>query len=278
MNHTLDTSHGRLVYQESGSGPPIIFLHGVLSNANTWRKIIPQLAENYRCIVPTLPLGAHTVPIYAQEPITGLVIAAMLEDMVDHLQLDHFTLIGNDTGGAYAQIYTAQYPTRVSHLILTNCDAFDVFPPPVFASLQSAIKIPWVQHAMALTFHSAWFSKSKYVLGRLSKTLDGQTIQQQYLQTFMQYRHVRNDFKQAVLGWEPHHTLEAAEALVTFTNPVLVLWGEADTDLFPMALGQRIAGIFPNARLITVPEALTYIQEDAPEAFVKHIRHFLTPM
>jgi pimeloyl-ACP methyl ester carboxylesterase len=57
------SSQGRLRYFEAGTGPPIVFLHGLLVNANLWRKVVATLSREFRCVALDLPLGSHTLPM-----------------------------------------------------------------------------------------------------------------------------------------------------------------------------------------------------------------------
>jgi pimeloyl-ACP methyl ester carboxylesterase len=53
---------GTISYRESGEGPPIVFVHGLLVDGLLWRKVTPLLEDSFRCIVPDLPLGSHPAP------------------------------------------------------------------------------------------------------------------------------------------------------------------------------------------------------------------------
>lgn len=275
MDKKVVLEQGTIVYQELGTGLPLIFLHGTLSNANTWRHVIQPLSRHFRCIVPTLPLGAHTIPIHATRPITSDYITEMLRQFADALHLEQFALLGNDTGGAYAQIFTAAYPDRVSHLMLSNCDAFEVFPPKLFALLPFTVRLPGFINLMALAMRSPALAKSKLILGALTKTLDGKTMQALYLNRFIEDARIRQDCKQLVLGWNKQDTLNAVHALKKFQKPVLVLWGLEDTDLFPLSLGERVANIFTDVHFQPIEGSSTYIQEDRPDALIHHVQTFL---
>jgi pimeloyl-ACP methyl ester carboxylesterase len=61
--HELDLPQGRLRYFEAGTGSPIVFLHGLLVNANLWRKVVATLSPEVRCVALDLPLGSHTLPM-----------------------------------------------------------------------------------------------------------------------------------------------------------------------------------------------------------------------
>ena len=63
--HVLDLPGGRLAYHDVGSGPTLVFVHGLLVNANLWRKLVERLAPDFRCVVLDLPLGSHILPLRA---------------------------------------------------------------------------------------------------------------------------------------------------------------------------------------------------------------------
>jgi pimeloyl-ACP methyl ester carboxylesterase len=56
----VETSAGPIEYTATGGdGPVLVFLHGLLMNETVWRKVIPALSGEYRCVLPVLPLGGH---------------------------------------------------------------------------------------------------------------------------------------------------------------------------------------------------------------------------
>ena len=55
--------------------------------------------------------------------------AKVVLDFLARLDLHDVVLVGNDTGGAVSQFVIDEDPTRIGRLVLTNCDAFDTFPP-----------------------------------------------------------------------------------------------------------------------------------------------------
>jgi len=59
----VELAPGTIRYRERGTGEPIVFVHGLLVNGDLWRKVVPQLADRYRCITPDLPLGSHEIPM-----------------------------------------------------------------------------------------------------------------------------------------------------------------------------------------------------------------------
>src|SRR3954470_1750881 len=140
---TVDLPAGTIEYRERGSGAPIVFAHGVGVNGDLWRKVAPELAEaGHRCIVPDLPLGAHSIPLSGEPDMSLPGLADILASFVDALGLHEAVLVANDTGGAITQAYIGRNPERLAGLVLTSCDAFDRYPPPAVASLKLLSRVP----------------------------------------------------------------------------------------------------------------------------------------
>src|SRR5262245_48868866 len=136
----LDLPGGRLRCFQAGEGPPIVFVHGVLVNANLWRKVVARLAPEHRCVALDLPLGSHELVAGpdADHSLPGL--AGLVLDAIAALGLDDVTLVGNDTGGAICQVAVTERPDRIGRLVLTSCDYRENCPPPAFQVLVEAAR------------------------------------------------------------------------------------------------------------------------------------------
>jgi len=87
-----------------GTGPTLVFVHGLLANHLLWSRVIPPLISHFRCIAPDLPLGAHSHPFPPDADISPLGVARLIADFLEALDLQEVTLISNDTGGAMCQL------------------------------------------------------------------------------------------------------------------------------------------------------------------------------
>ena len=132
----LDLPGGRLRCFEAGKGAPIVFVHGLLVNANLWRKVVAKLSPDFRCIALDLPLGSHTLPMPENADLSVYALAALIADAIEELGLEDVTLVGNDTGGALCQVVVTRRPERIGRLVLTSCDYRDDFPPAMFGYLR----------------------------------------------------------------------------------------------------------------------------------------------
>ena len=111
-----------------GSGPPVVFLHGVLMNGTLWSEIVEGLRDRYRCIVPELPFGAHATPMPVDADRRLESLARMVAGLLAELDLRNVTLVCNDWGGAQLAVRPGG-SDRVANLVLVSCEAFDNYPP-----------------------------------------------------------------------------------------------------------------------------------------------------
>src|SRR5215467_16112499 len=76
---------GIIRYRERGQGSPIVFVHGLLTNGDLWRKVVPLLAREHRCITPDWPLGSHEIPLQPtadlSTPGLGALVAAFITEV-----------------------------------------------------------------------------------------------------------------------------------------------------------------------------------------------------
>src|SRR5438874_13818789 len=88
---------GTIRYRERGTGEPVVFVHGLLVNGDLWRKVVPELSKDFRCIVPDLPLGSHEQAVNPNADLSPYGMAKLIADFIAALDLDDVTLVGNDT-------------------------------------------------------------------------------------------------------------------------------------------------------------------------------------
>ncbi|ULE32359.1 alpha/beta fold hydrolase [Mycobacterium sp. IDR2000157661] len=259
----------RVVGPEDTAHPPVVFVHGILVDSRLWDRVADGLAQRgYRCYLPTWPLGSHTVPVNTGVRLTPHSVAAMVRDFLVALDLSDVTLVGNDTGGGLCQLVVDEFGDRVGRLVLTNCDAFDKFPPfPfdfVFALLRGPVSIKLLFEHMRLT--ALRHSPLGYgLLARPDKRLTAS-----WLEPGRTDVRIRRDLAALLRAVRKTDLTDVATRLPRFTKPVCVVWGQRDRSFTP-SLGRRLAGLFPNSTLIEVPNARTFVSLDAPDAVIDTI-------
>ncbi|MEU4251724.1 alpha/beta fold hydrolase [Amycolatopsis sp. NPDC026612] len=272
--HRVRVPAGELRYCERGTGAPVVFVHGVLTNAELWRKVVPDVAAaGFQCLAPDLPLGSHDIPMRADADLSPVGQADVIADFLDALDLHDVTLVANDTGGALTQILLSQRPERVGRVVLTPSDCFEYFFPPIFKALPPLARIPGSMAVLGQLLRIRALYGLPILFGWVVKRPLPDAVAQAYLAPLRKSAGVRRDLRKLLREVHPRHTLAAAEALRTFDRPVLLAWAPEDK-LFPIRLAHRLAALLPNAKLVEVPDSYTFLPEDQPAVLARHIVEF----
>ncbi len=277
----LETRLGPLAWQSSGQGPTIVFFAGALANHKLWRDVVAGLEGRYRCITIDLPLGAHPWPLQSGADRSANSLARLLLDCLELLDVEDATVVANDTAGGLLLLSLATgHPglERVSRLILTNCESYDQFPPDKLKKATVACRaVPRLARGLfRLQLRLQLRSPKLRRRGLASVTARG--IDDERAEAFLgpavRDRRVADDFVAAMGSFHPQPLIDAAEAIPRFDRPVLLIWGDS-CDFFPISQAQRLASEFPQATLIPVPGAKTWVPIDNPRAVTDGIVKFV---
>ena len=157
--------------------------------------------------------------------------------------------------------------------MLTNCDAYDNFPPRLFAFLFFGAKLPGFVWTLAQPMRIAAMRKLPIAFGWLSKRGIPDDISAGWVQPLLRDAGVRRDVTKLLKNVRKSDLLEAATHFKDFDKPVLLAWG-TEKDFFDVEYAERLARDFPNARLERIDDSYTYVSEDQPERLAKLIAEF----
>jgi pimeloyl-ACP methyl ester carboxylesterase len=269
----LDLPGGRIRCFEAGEGPTVVLVHGILVNANLWRKVVDRLAPAFRCVALDLPLGSHELPMGPDADLTPPALAALVADAIEAIGLDDVTLVGNDTGGALCQIAVTGRHERIGRLVLTSCDYRENFPPPAFRSLIEVARRGGLKTLLTpLRVRAARQLPVAY--GKLTKRPLDVEASDSYVLPALDSADVREDLRRVLLGLDTAHSIRAADLLPGFQRPALIAWSREDA-FFPPADGEALAAALPDARLEWIEDSYTFSPEDQPERLAGLIAGFV---
>ena len=276
MNETdlneVGLPQGRIRYREAGNGEPIVLVHGLLTNAELWREVIPRLAADFRVIAPDWPLGSHRLALARGTDLTPPGLARLIADFLTALELDGVTLVGNDTGGALCQLVAVNHPERLGRLVLTPCDAYENFLPPAFRPLQVLARVPGAVAMIVNSMRLPAARRAPLAFGWVSKRADA-ALTRSWIEPALASREIRREVAEVLKGISPRYTLEAAERFGDFAKPVLLAWAPEDR-FFKLSYGERLAQDFPNARLELIEDSYTFVPIDQPQRTAELIAAF----
>ncbi len=269
----VELSVGAIHYEKSGppDGRPVVFVHGYAMGHALWRPLSGRLAaRGFLCLAPTWPLGAHTEPMREGAELTMEGVAAIVGELLDALGLEDVILVGNDTGGAIAQILATTAPGRLGALALTSCDAFEHFPPPVLKPLIAAAKFAPAFKGALQPLRTRLGRKQAY--GALAHA-DIDELTADWVKPALTDRRIREDLRRFTGSLRRESTERAAARLAHFKQPALIAWS-ADDAFFPVEDGQRLAAVLPNSRLEIIEHAKTFSMIDQPDTLAEVIAAF----
>ncbi|HKP90619.1 MAG TPA: alpha/beta hydrolase [Thermoleophilaceae bacterium] len=270
----LELPQGRMRYYDVGEGEPLFFVHGGFVNANLWRKVVPLLAGDFRCVVPDLPFGSHTIPMPAADLSSADGLVDLVTGAIDALDLDRVTLVGMDTGGAICQFVVTRRPERIARLVLTSCDYRDNFPPRMFTHLKLMARMPdRLQTALFTPMRLSAPRRLPFAFGWLAHTHD-RAAEDTWVLPALEDRAVLADTKRMLRLFDRELLNRTADLLGTFDGPALVAWS-ADDKVFPVADGRRLAAELGNGRFELIEGARTFSMEDQPERLAAAIAVFM---
>lgn len=269
---TLDqaTIEYRVLGPDNSAHPPVLFVHGILVDHTLWLKVAEVLADNgFRCILPDWPLGSHTIPVGDGAELSPRGVATMIRDLIVALELSDVTLVGSDTGGGLCQLVVDAYPEHVGRVVLTNCDAFEKFPPFPFDAAFALLRGPISIKALFAGMRVRAVRHSPIGFGLLINDPDP-AMTEAWVRPCLGDSRICRDLARLLRQVARTDLTDVAARLPRFTKPVTLVWGQADRCFTP-ALGRRLAAQFPNATLVEVPNAKTFVALDDPDAVVSAI-------
>jgi 3-oxoadipate enol-lactonase len=249
-----------IAYEESGSGPPLLFIHGWPHDRTLWSGQLSGLSTHARCIAPDLRgFGGSTVA----GPYSMAQYADDLAALLDSLGIDRAVVCGLSMGGYVAMALLRQHRDRVRALILTSTRATADTPEArekrmrlISFVRENGVEALAARQLRAMVGETTFTSRPELLesLRRLmaAAPLDGVAGALQ------------------AMADRPDST----QLLSTIDLPTLVIGGAEDTFTPPAELGQLAAAI-PNARLELIATAGHVCAFERPAAFDHLVAEFL---
>jgi pimeloyl-ACP methyl ester carboxylesterase len=224
----------KIKYVDVGSGPVVVLLHGLGGNSSNWAFNILALSAKYRVIAPDqIGFGRSDKPLINYRVGT---YADFLDKLLDGLNVERATLVGNSMGGWIAALYAIKYPKRVERLVLVDAAGF---APPKDLDLSTLSGLnpstrEQARYLAGLVFFNPLFKTDAAVDATLAARIsagDGYTIQ-----SLVESIYRNEDMLDGKLS--------------AVKQPVLIIWGR-DDGLTPLAReGEKFKRELPSAQFV----------------------------
>ena len=271
----VELSAGTIEYEDTGGpGPVIVFVHGLMMDGSLWRHVVADLRRDYRCVLPTLPLGAHRRPMRPTPTCSMRGMVEILGELIQALDLSEITLAMSDWGG----------PCRSSA-----------------APMMSASRGSWCARARHSTTCRRKARRSRCHISRGSREgstppcsrfgstlrrlpmtygpLSKRPVPREVMDRWfgpIRQREIRRDLRKYVRSAPQgrRELLAGVDALAAFDRPALIAWASEDR-LMPPEHGRRLADLLPQGHLVEIADSYTLVPEDQPAKLTAHMREFL---
>jgi haloalkane dehalogenase len=254
-------------YIDEGAGPPLLFCHGAPTWSFLYRHIVKALRDRYRCIaVDHLGFGLSERP--AGFGYTIAEHTAILGELIDHLRLDGFVLMGHDWGGPIGLGAVTARADRLRGIVLGNTLFW-----PIEAMANRAFSMIMSSRPMQRRILEENFLVERVLLAELGRKLTAaEADHYRAVQPTAEARRGLAMMPREIRAARPLLDQLARDVPVLLGDkPVLVVWGMRDMVFRPNACIPRIRESFADLDVVELPGARHFIQEHAPDAIAAAI-------
>jgi pimeloyl-ACP methyl ester carboxylesterase len=270
----IELTAGTIAYEDSGGdGPVLVLLGGLVMDGSVWDPLVEDLRRDHRCVVPTLPLGAHRKAMHPDADLSLQGFGVMVGELLARLELDDVTLVQNDH--AAALVLAGGNPARVARLVISSCEAFENYPPGLPGkNMRLTALVPGGIFMTMQAMRVRALRRLPVAFGWMAKHRLPDELLDRWLEPLQTDRAVRRDLRKYVTGGRRRQMVEVCERLRAFQPPALVVWTPEDKVQRPEH-GRRFVALLRDARLVEIADSYTLIMRDQPQAFARAIREFV---
>lgn len=255
----LTVDGAQLHYIDEGQGEVILFVHGTPSWSFEFRNVIKYLSKKYRCIaLDHIGFGLSDKPAGYDYSIQNHT--ATLLKLINHLQLNQFTMLVHDFGGIIGLAAAEQIPEKISKLIILNTWCRSIQDEPEYKKMKGILGSP------LMPFLYRYFNFSaKYILpaafGERSRLTP--EVHQQYLKPFGNAgeRNGTVAFAKSLLRDQDYYESIGKMLPVLKNKPVLIIWGMKDAFITEKHL-LWMQEQFPIAEVVKYEDAGHFVLEE----------------
>jgi pimeloyl-ACP methyl ester carboxylesterase len=273
LRHVVLHGHA-FAYRTAGQGPVVVLVHGMAGSSETWRLVLPALAERFTVVAPDLlghgrsakPRGEYSVGAHAN----------VLRDLLAALGHDRATLVGQSLGGGIVMQVAYQFPERCERLVLVSSGGLGREVGP----LLRALSVPGVEQLFPLVCSPALRDAGR----RLAAWLGDRFVRLSPVAEDMwrswaaladhDARHAFFHTLRSVIDANGQTVCASDRLYLAALLPTLVVWGAQDS-LIPMHHGVAAHQAIPGSRLVVFDDVGHFPHCEAPERFVETLIDFI---
>lgn len=262
--------NAKLFFRKYGQGPPLIIIHGLYGSSDNWVSIGRKLAKDFE--VYLIDQRNHGKSPHSNEHNYNLLKKDLKEFMDSH-SIEKAIIIGHSMGGKTAMFFAADYPEKVSHLVIADISPRS-YETTNFKQLLAHSAI--IKAMYNLDFYGI---NSRYEIDDiLAKSIPEKRVRQFLLKNIKRSKYneyswnlniktIKNELNNIMKGLDENHP-----EITGF--PVLFIKGEKSDYILDEDI-KVIKKIFPYADIETFPNAGHWLHAEQPELFLEKTKNFI---
>lgn len=258
-----------LHYQDEGTGPTLVLLHGVASSLHTWDGWVKELRPYYRIVRIDLPGHGLTGPDKSRKGYDIDYYTDTLNKLLVRIKVDKAHIAGNSLGGYIAWNYAVKHPEKVDKLILLDSAGYPQKMPfimgmaawPVIGEMGQVLMPRFI---VGNNVKAAYGDKSK-VNKQLVRRYHDLTLRKGNRKALVRtFREMKKQSKNPHIG----------DAVNNVKAPTLLMWGEKDKWV-PLEIMELFRQNLADVNLVTYEGVGHMPMEELPVQTARDARHFI---
>jgi haloalkane dehalogenase len=265
-SHWFHSPVGRMHYVDEGRGPPILFCHGNPTWSFLYRNVILSLRNQFRCVAIDYPgFGLSDRPMrfgYTPQEQTRVVV-----QLVNRLDLRNLVIVGHDWGGPIGVATALSDPDRIRGLAFGNT----WFWPPAYSRMNLFSRFMSTSYMQKAILERNFFVE-KLIPAQVVRTLSPLEMDHyRGVQATPEMRRGVAEFPRQINVARPWLAALARGAERELARkPLLLTWGMRDIGAPPKYM-RKWRRVFPDHRVVELPQAKHFIHEDASPEIARSI-------
>ena len=265
-HHYFTVPNSGITYQITGSGSPLIFAHGLGGNLLSWWQQVPYFADNHTCITFSqrgfFPAKANNNTV---EKINPDRFVDDLTTLINHLNLEKVSLIGQSMGGRCCLDYATRYPAKVTVLILSSSTGA--------ISHESLLPNCYELRRWRLRAESA-ITKCQQQQINPAAGIRMAAEQPALHLLYQSINHLNIAINKEAIRAQLQKTSRPFNPSTPVICPMLLITGEEDI-IFPPMAASALARLLPNSECHCIPKAGHSVYFERPQLFNSLVKAFL---
>lgn len=257
------TLHGEMVYHISGSGTPVVFLHGIYLGASSyeWSKVYPHFTMGHEVIAPDLVGFGESERPSATMDATDYA-ESIAEFLLETCNGRKPIIVASGLTAGIALLMASRHPERIEQLIVLLPTGLKESGKWRAVGIQALVGLPGLNKFV----YGKYLSRAPFIRGWLSKFAlgDAAKVNEEMVRALTTCAQ-QSGAEHAIFGFlRGRLAFDIESRLDRVPHPVTILWPELASG-FPYQMGEEIARKLPQARLVPVPGCGILAPLECPE-------------